>query len=488
MSLNKFYTIGLWIVIVSLVFIPLFVHLDVHPIRIWDEARVAMNAYEMYYNNNWLVTFYEGAPETWNTKPPLLIWLQVAFMNLLSPNELAVRLPSAFAALFTCVLILGLSRRYLKSTVFGLAAALILVTSVGYTQFHVSRSGDYDALLVFFMTAYAFSFFAFIETEKSRWRTYFFIFRILAILTKSIQAVLFMPALVMYLAYSRKLILLFSRQFIVGSVAVILIVGAYYLLRESQSQGYFQAVMENELGGRYLEVNEGNDGVFLYYFILIFNHHFNPWFWFFPAGIILAWFSRNSKLKKTIVFSVLIALSYWLIISFSQTKLEWYEAPLFPFLSLISAVPIYLGVTLINRITVEKGIIIRRVIPALIILVVFYNPYLATVKRVYKSSSHSWEKGIYEIGYVLQQSLRNEKRIPDYDICFEGYHAHLRFYADIISKRGTSIESLHKEDLKPGDVVWVSQPEVKQYIESNYGVRVLDSYLEAAKYEVLNTL
>ncbi len=60
----------------------------------------------MLNNGNFIVTYFEDKPDMWNTKPPLLIWIQVLFMKFVGVNELAVRLPSAIAAFFTCITIL----------------------------------------------------------------------------------------------------------------------------------------------------------------------------------------------------------------------------------------------------------------------------------------------------------------------------------------------------------------------------------------------
>jgi len=42
---------------------PIFGHLDTLPIRISDESRLAINAYEMLKNKNYLVTHFEGKPD-----------------------------------------------------------------------------------------------------------------------------------------------------------------------------------------------------------------------------------------------------------------------------------------------------------------------------------------------------------------------------------------------------------------------------------------
>ena len=71
-----------YIVLALLVYVPIFGHLNTLPIRIWDESRLATNAYEMLKNGNFIVTYFDGKPDMWNTKPPLLIWLDVLFMKI----------------------------------------------------------------------------------------------------------------------------------------------------------------------------------------------------------------------------------------------------------------------------------------------------------------------------------------------------------------------------------------------------------------------
>ena len=88
-----------------LVSIPIFGHIEELPIQRWDESRLAANAFEMKTNNNWLVTTFVDKPDMWNTKPPLMIWLQASTMLLIGDTTLAVRLPAALCALATCMFI-----------------------------------------------------------------------------------------------------------------------------------------------------------------------------------------------------------------------------------------------------------------------------------------------------------------------------------------------------------------------------------------------
>ena len=91
--------------LLGLAFFALFFRLSSPPMQRWDEARLALNAVEMSHDHQWLVTKHDGQPDLWNTKPPLMIWLQVLSMQALGYSELAVRLPAALAALATVLML-----------------------------------------------------------------------------------------------------------------------------------------------------------------------------------------------------------------------------------------------------------------------------------------------------------------------------------------------------------------------------------------------
>ena len=98
--MKKAYKIIPYFLLAILLYFPIFGHLDTLVLRQYDESRLAINAFEMFKDGNFLVTHFEGNPDMWNTKPPMMIWLQVFFINLIGLGELALRLPSAFAAFF----------------------------------------------------------------------------------------------------------------------------------------------------------------------------------------------------------------------------------------------------------------------------------------------------------------------------------------------------------------------------------------------------
>src|SRR5689334_17852103 len=78
----------------------IFWRLGEHPIYWWDEARIGLNSLEMVKHPG-LIVRYNGAPELWNTKPPLVVWLNALSMSVFGINEWAIRLPAALAAVGT---------------------------------------------------------------------------------------------------------------------------------------------------------------------------------------------------------------------------------------------------------------------------------------------------------------------------------------------------------------------------------------------------
>ncbi len=280
----------------ALVYMPLFGHLDALPIRLWDESRLAISAYEMYKNGNFLVVHFDGAPEMWSTKPPFLIWLQVLFMKLIGVNVLAIRLPSAIAALFTCLVLVIFSRRVLHSFWFGFIAVLVLITSVGYVRMHGTRTGDYDALLTLFTTLSGLLFFAFCETKKQQHLYLFFLFTTLAVLTKGVSGLLFAPAIIIYSIIQKQFLpLLKNKHFYIGLFGFLAVILGYYLLREQYNPGYLNAVWVNELGGRYLDTKEGHHYSFWFYFENFVHLNYSHWYVFVPLGIFVGLVSKHKK-------------------------------------------------------------------------------------------------------------------------------------------------------------------------------------------------
>lgn len=458
----------------ALVYFPVFLHLDFMPINVWDEARNAVNSFEMKENGNYLVTHHKGSPDMWNTKPPLLFWMQSFFYSVMGPSELAVRLPSALAALLTALLLLFLSKRYLNEFWFGFIAMMILVTSEGYISMHGTRTGDFDALLGLFTFSYCVCFFLFLQEEKKIFRNLFFIALTLAALTKGIQGFFFLPALFIFLVVERKTALLWKREILIGGCLTLLTVSLYYFGREIMNPGYLQAVWENELGGRYMQAIEYHGEPFDFFYKNFMSHRFSQWYWLVPLGIILGLLNRNDKVKKLTIFSGICSGIYFLIISGSSTKVQWYDIPLFPFLSILAAVSIHTIFTLLSNLTEVNKILARNIFPYLFLFIIFLHPYSKIIETVYFPKSICEDQHI-GICYYLQDKMRSESPPEKLGICYFSYNTHILFYMQILNTKGWTLQFEDFRLLKKGDKVLASQPDVRLCIERIYFYDVRDT-------------
>lgn len=456
----------------AVIYFPLFLHLDVMPLRLYDESRNALNAAEMMQNGNWIVTYYNGTPDMWNTKPPLLIWTQTVFFKLLGPNELALRLPSAIAAVLTCLSLLIFSIKHLKSYWFGLIASVILVTSSGYVAIHGTRTGDYDPMLTLFITLFSLSAFAYTESRERKSLFFFFLFLTLAALTKGVQAFIIAPAIFVYAAVRlwRRIHWSDVAAIAIGGLLSVLTIAAYYLLREHHNPGYLLTVWQNELGGRYMEVTENNTGGFFFYLQNIVDRHFNYWYWLVPIGALLGVFSSKQKLKRIAVFVGFMVLWYWLIISSSQTKLYWYALPLYPFLSLLAAIPIYAVFKTILRSASIHNTNVKKVGAAIFLVAVFAIPYTKAVSRVYFPQEYPWDVGPYSIFYYLKQPTTDDFNLDGKTICYDFYNSPLEFYQIALAHKGVEIELIHPREIELGDTLLVFQPEVIEHLDSTFEI------------------
>lgn len=458
-----------YLILAALMYMPIFGHLDSLPIRIWDESRLAINAYEMLNNKDYVVTHFEGNPDMWNTKPPLMIWIQVFFMKLLGVNELAVRLPSAIAAFFTCITLLVFSIKYLKQFWFGFITVFVLITTHGYINLHATRTGDYDAMLTLFTTLSGLLFFSFCETKNNKYLYLFFLFTTFAVLTKSINGLLFLPALFIYSILQKQLIpILKNKHFYIGLFSFMLFVFGYYLLRESKNPGYINAVKINELGGRFLEVIENHQHSFWFYFNNFINFQISLWYLLIPCGLVLGFVIKNKAINRLTLFVFLMVITFFLVISTAQTKLQWYDVPLYPFLSILIAVFLFYIFDALKSLKWMGQTLSVNVMPFIFLFLIGIQPYQKIIEKTYKPKEYSWDKDFYELSYFLKDATKGKFDLHKQYLLFDGYNAHLLFYLKILNDNGVRISLKDWRNLNPADMVIAYQPQVKQYIEESY--------------------
>jgi 4-amino-4-deoxy-L-arabinose transferase-like glycosyltransferase len=461
-----------------------FVKLPSLPIRAWDEARNANSALEMYLHHHWLAPTYDRVPDMWNTKPPLLIWLQVAAMHLFGIGELSVRLPSALAALATGVLLWAFCDRYCGKPWTGFLAGAVLASTVAYIFVHAGRSGDYDALLTLFLTAYALSAFLYTVNGDRKWIGAFWLFATLAALTKGVAGLTLFPAVVLFVIVERRFVrLLRDPAVYAGGIGFLLVIGGYFLLREHDNPGYWNAVMANDVFGRYVEgLGAAGRFPFLFYvgMILIRDPY---WIYFLLPAFLAGVLSGSPPLRRVSLFNLIVVISFWLTISLGRTKLEWYALPLYPFFSL--QIGILLGVVW-ERLAVHIGRTgLRRVAAGVFAAAVFSVPLVQVARYVFKADEDPWDVELEAQAHFLQHSIRTGADLRNYVFCYGGYNGPANFYVKLLRARGVYVEARGPvRNLAPGMHVVVSEEKARGDLEAMYTVQRIEERLGCTVYSV----
>ncbi|CAN5220042.1 hypothetical protein BH09BAC1_BH09BAC1_13820 [soil metagenome] len=465
--------------------LPLFLFLGQLPIRVYDESRLAFNALEMAESSNWLVTTCNHEPDLWNTKPPLMIWLQALGIKLLGLTEWALRLPSALAALATCFLLFFFSRRALGAPAIGIVAALILVGTKGYVTEHGTRTGDYDALLILFTTLACFSWFAWTEQGNKRNLWLFFIAITLGALTKGIAAMLLMPGLAIYTLYRKKLLLVLrTPAFYLGTLLFVVVVGGYYGLREYASAGYLQAIADNELGGRFLETLEEHKHGFWYYFEGMYLLKFSFGLPMVILSLALVRFVQDAMHRRLIVYLSLVSLVFLLVISSAQTKLNWYDMPVYPLLALQIAIFVYdvVYLQLATRIASKKPKL--RWVPLLGIGLYLLVPYGMLLGGIIIKNNQDPQKAMNAAAYYIRGEIERKGVTANTVWVNTEYAPHTEFYLEVARQQGMVITKKELDQVAPGDRVITNGPSIISQLNGNFTITELVNQDGLAVFEV----
>lgn len=333
--------------------IPFFYDLDKFPIFQWDEARYANNSLEMYLHGDYLNVRMGGAVDTWNFKPPLVLWLQALSMKVFGPGEWAVRLPSALAGVCIAGMLFWFCATTLQSRSAGVVSALFFAASGGFAGPHVGRSGDLDAVLALFLFASALLFFRYLFDDRPPGRIFpgLGLLVVCAFLCKGIPGFFFLPFLfIISLLHGNWRKVLPHRSLYLSAIGVVLICAGYYGLRELSHPGYWELLKKSEFNRFTGKGVEWHKQPFdFYYRNFIDLKRFFPLVFFLPLTISVFWTAGSTLVRRTYLYSLIVAAGYFAFISYPPVKLEWYDAPLYPFFALLLGLSVTEGVGWVAR-------------------------------------------------------------------------------------------------------------------------------------------
>ncbi len=474
------------VILVAVIFYTQYYHLNNLCYRIWDESRLATSAYEMAKNGNIMVPTFEGKPDMWNTKPPLMIWAQALVVRVHGLTELSVRLPSAISGTITCLLIFLFVIYLTQNGWIALLSVVMLCTFNGYIGYHGLRNGEYDCMLTLFTTAYLLCIFLYCNTDnpKRNWFLLLFFLNIgLGILTKSVAALLFLPSVSLYILFSGEIKrIFFNRYLYIGIAVVVLMIGGYYALREYFTPGYLQAVYENELGGRFLKTNEEHSEPFFFYFKNFYEYRLKIWLWFFPLATAFLFFKSTKAVKRAIGFLLLNIGVFLLIISWSKTKLLWYDLPVYPLVAILLSLGVF---GFLSWVSSKLPSINKSLVGATICLFIAFYPARETYNMIKWEGDYGTSFDDYSASYYLRDVARSGKDFHNYIYFYDEYCPQFKLYVMRMNDMGMDIKLVQfagDNSFPDNSKVIAHHNSTKQYIELKYEYEIYEEVRNVRVY------
>ena len=319
-----------------------FFALGNHELQGSTEARVSGIAMAMHLDNDWVVPRLFREP--FLEKPPLSLWLDAGAIRLFGASTGAVRLASAFAGLFSVMLLYGMLRRFGRPQTLAFSAALILATMASYWG-NVRGVGE-DSLLSLGVTAALLGFYQAVRPERegsSIWAWALFTAgMVIATLSKGVLG-LAMPGIVIFVyllstsLMDKRLRLgdWFKPALFTLLALVPLLIWLGFLFQRGGMQAVGEVLWTNSVGrfsGSFVEAGHYEP---FYYYLAKLPEAFLPWNILVYLGL---WHFRRSLVRNRyrLFFSVWLVAQFTLL-TLASSKRTVYLMALTPAAAVLAA-------------------------------------------------------------------------------------------------------------------------------------------------------
>jgi hypothetical protein len=158
---------------------------------------------------------------------------------------------------------------------------------------------------------------------------------------------------------------------------------------------------------------------------------------------------------------------------------------LYPFLALISAIPIFwIFAFFRNSIEIQRQFKFN-IVPFVFLFLVFLVPYKKIIAKVYLPKEEPHEQTAYKFSYYLKEAVNLKRSVNNSYVCYDGHNAHLAFYLVQLNSLGQKISFKDWRDLAKGDVILTNQHHIQDNVENKYLFQLIETYDNVKKYLIL---
>ncbi|MBD9679367.1 glycosyltransferase family 39 protein [Pseudomonas sp. PDM18] len=317
-----------------------FFALGNHQLQGSTEPRVAGIAMEMQLDGDWVTPCLNAVP--FLEKPPLSLWLDVVAIRLFGPTTFAVRLASAFAGLFSVLLLYSALRRIGRPATLALLAALMLMTLASFWA-NARQVGE-DALLTLGVTLALLSFLKTWLWPPGRTQDWlaFALGIVISTLSKGVLG-LALPGVVIFacllwdsLARRRLEVSTWLRPLLWTLPGLVpLLIWLLFLYRNGGSAALQEILWTNSVGRFSGSFSEAGHFEPFYYYLVRLPQAFLPWNILLYLGL---WHFRKRLAKdRYLLFFILWLAAQFVLLTLASSKRMVYLMALAPAAAVIAA-------------------------------------------------------------------------------------------------------------------------------------------------------
>ena len=299
-----------------------------------DEARYSIVSKNILIENDWLTPRFNG--EAYFAKPPLKFWLTAILFRIFGTSEWTARFWSA-AAGFGAVICAALMGRRVYGEAAGLWAGLALATTTQFLYEHCARSGEMDAMVLFFLVS---SLFALVCSEDNpRYLTLSFVLMGFSSLTKNFAGFFPFGIAWIYLVVTGKW-RNFTRARLIGSSLLFLAISLSWVITMIAMYGttfihsyIVQQSLERVVADDYQLGGDKGAKTILGGFVFLGRtmlNGFYPWSLLLIPAFIWSLFQIPKWRKQTQLLPIVWFLTFAIGLLLFKNKWYWYLVPLYP--------------------------------------------------------------------------------------------------------------------------------------------------------------
>lgn len=468
-------TIGWSLLFIVVVYFPTLHYINHLPLKWWDESLFGLRALYMHNTGSYLSDFqlFDGLMPHRNTKMPFTTLIQVLFMKVIGVKVLALRLPIVLIFIATIAFTLRFTKKHLSAISIGVLFTMIMVCSPGIVREHVLRSGEQDMPFLCYLFVMVISYYQYLEKRNKKYLILFAASITAALLTKNLLAGAFLPGLLLYTIYVKKLKEVLTDKFIwIAILSVVSTFGGVIFYLENAYPGFIDRMWGYELMGRYTNAKDGHRGGFGFFFNDLAFKSFKIYFWMVPLSLLILLTNKMDGTKSRLMICLAsVYFSYLLVISFAETKLFWYGVPIIPLGALIIAIALHhIYVAYLS----SQNRIVKYGLSFLFVALIFAIPYNTMVEKILSSEI---EHGQEKFGVFIERVLVDHPTIVSYTLAERKFGPAAMWYKEKYRmEQKVELKYSKEVSFENGETVMTCLYDVTPKIHKKYDTEVIQNW------------